>query len=614
MPSRPFGKYEVVARLATGGAASIFLARERRDQGTRLVVIKTLLPERARDAEFVAMFLDEARLARELTHPNCVQMYDLGQVRGVYYIAMEYIFGETLWNFLATVAELRTPLPAPVVAAMLAAAGEGLHHAHELKDPNGRPYNLVHRDVSPQNIMVTFDGTTKVLDFGVAKAETGRQATATGIVKGKFSYMSPEQITGGSVDRRSDIFSLGIVMFECLASRRLYRADTPEEIASLMLERRPPRLSDIIGDIHPSLDEICARALARHPQSRFETAHTFAAALFKYLDDVGLNDDQAAIARLANDRFSKQIRQRQRVLDQVREGRYDEAEVMSVFGARAVFEVDLFPDQDSGGVAMMQPAKLPFTPADASGNEDRTYDEGDVPEEPNPAWRVEIQSVGPDPLQPVGIKVPGRMTDDAVESEAATRFEADATQFESKDPRRRRGRSPSESDTVGLQPVSQTAEIAPNVMLAEAIERAGSIPTDEQSQPDLDLTNDALDQPTMPRRDPSETIDEVPPMPVASDPTRSVPAGANPRPVSSRPAVEVVRGRVPARTVSDTQPDLSKPRSSHPLPPIAPEDYRREATATVGASGTYTLGVVLSAFAFGVALGLLVGVLLAWSI
>src|SRR6267142_5602565 len=190
MPPKKFGKYEVLARLATGGAANIFLARQPGAAGFhKLVCLKTLLPERVTDSDFVAMFLDEARLAARLNHPNCVQIYDLGRVRGSYYISMEYIFGETLWNLLATVTRLRTPLPASHVASILANVCDGLHHAHELKDSNGRPYNLVHRDVSPQNIMITFEGQTKVVDFGIAKAETGRAPTIAGIVKGKFSYM-----------------------------------------------------------------------------------------------------------------------------------------------------------------------------------------------------------------------------------------------------------------------------------------------------------------------------------------------------------------------------------------------------------------------------------------
>ncbi len=345
MPPRAFGKYEVLARIATGGAANIFLARQPGAAGfNKLVCLKTLLPERACDADFVAMFLDEARLAARLNHPNCVQIYDLGRVRGVYYISMEYIFGDTLWNLLTTVTKLRTPLPTPHVAAILANACDGLHHAHELKDGQGRAFNLVHRDVSPQNIMVTYEGQTKVVDFGIAKAETGRVPTIAGIVKGKFSYMSPEQITGGAVDRRSDIYSLGIVFFECLASRRLYRGDSPEDIARLILEHRAPRLRDVVPDIPAELDEICARALARHPSKRFQTALEMGDALRDHLDGIRYNQSASSLSKLLEERFGELVSDCRTVFEAALAGTYDEQSLLRSLEARAVRNVDLFPE------------------------------------------------------------------------------------------------------------------------------------------------------------------------------------------------------------------------------------------------------------------------------
>jgi serine/threonine protein kinase len=347
MPSRKFGKYEVLARLATGGAANIFLARQPGAAGFhKLVCLKTLLPERASDADFVAMFLDEARLAARLNHPNCVQIYDLGRVRGSYYISMEYIFGETLWNLLATVTRLRTPLPPAHVASIIASVCDGLHHAHELKDSNGRPFNLVHRDVSPQNVMVTFEGQTKVVDFGIAKAETGRAPTVAGIVKGKFSYMSPEQITGSPIDRRSDVYSLGIVLFECLASRRLYRGDSPEEIARLILEHRAPRLRDVVPDTPPELDQICGTALARHASKRYQTAQDMGDALRDYLDGIRYTHSTANIAKLVDERFKGQIPERRKVFESALSGTVDEMHLLKVLDARAVREIDLFADPE----------------------------------------------------------------------------------------------------------------------------------------------------------------------------------------------------------------------------------------------------------------------------
>ena len=342
-----FGKFQVLARLATGGAANIFLARQPGAAGFRkLVCLKTLLPERSRDPDFLAMFLDEARLAALLHHPNCVQVYDLGKADGVYYISMEYILGETLWGLLSTVAKTRKALPRRQVAAVIASACEGLHHAHELKTARGEPYNLVHRDVSPQNIMVTYEGQTKILDFGILKAETGRAETMSGIVKGKFSYMSPEQIAGAAVDRRSDVYSLGIVLFECLASRRLYRAESPEDIAHLILDQTPPRLSDIVPHIPPALDSIVSMALAKDPAHRFQTAQDMGDALRSYLDSVRYVHTSTTIAKLLDERFHDRIEARGRVYEAALAGEYDETELLRALDASPVRALDLkVPDE-----------------------------------------------------------------------------------------------------------------------------------------------------------------------------------------------------------------------------------------------------------------------------
>lgn len=344
MPSRAFGEYEVLARLATGGAANIFLARHARfGVEPKLVCLKTLLPERARDKEFVAMFLDEARIAQRLMHPNCIELFEVGQIDGTYFIAMEAILGETLWGLLSTVPEVRRPLPPEVVASIVARVCVGLHHAHELKDEKGRPLRLIHRDISPQNVMITFEGQTKVLDFGIAKAATEREATVTGIVKGKFAYMSPEQITGASIDHRSDLYSLGIVMFECLASRRLYRADNPEQIARMMFEPAP-RLKDAVPDIHPELDAICAKALSRQPARRFQSAKEMGDAITAHLSNVKFDPGTRPVMALMEERFSDRISARRLIYEKAARGEYEESELLRVLGARPVLELDLLPD------------------------------------------------------------------------------------------------------------------------------------------------------------------------------------------------------------------------------------------------------------------------------
>jgi serine/threonine protein kinase len=601
MAGRPFGRFEVLARLATGGAASIFLAREAASRGRyALSCVKILLPERARDDEFVDMFLDEAKLLRRLDHPNCVQIHDLGKERGVFYIAMEYIFGETLWNLLATVAETRVPLPPPAVAALIAAACDGLHAAHELQDAQGRPYNLVHRDVSPQNIMVAFDGRTKVLDFGVAKAETGRQATATGIVKGKFSYMSPEQITGGSVDRRSDLFSIGIVLFECLASRRLYRADTPEEIAMLMLERRPPRLREVVPELPAELDTICAKALARHPSGRFSTAAELADALRQYVARASPRDPSGGSRALIRERFGERIERRRRILEAVQTGPFDDTELLASLGARPVFDVDLFPNVD-GPVRLEPSPRLSFTPEEAAAEAREVAAAGARRAASiGPGWRVEIAASSDAAVEALGAVEPppslGAPAADA--SEAATRFEAERTQLG--------------EDENATQDRTNLPDLE---------ERLGSIP-----EPSLDTTHQELaDGPTFPFVDPSEanaTLDaspaDAPPFRTVSLPTAEVAIEA---PGNTRP-VPVLRGQIP---VGASRPVIEPRASSMPLvrpvvassPPDAPMSAL-DAAVLPGPSlvtpvppGSYTLGVVLSAFAFGLTLGILIGVVIA---
>ena len=378
VPRQSFGKYEVLARLATGGAANIFLARRSGAAGfNKLVCLKTLLPERANDADFVRMFLDEARLAARLHHPNCVQIYDLGRVDGVYYISMEYIFGETLWNLLTTVTRLKTPLPPTHVAAIVAHVCDGLHHAHELTDEQGKALNLVHRDVSPQNVMISFEGQTKVVDFGIAKAETDRPPTVAGIVKGKFSYMSPEQITGNAVDRRSDIYSLGIVMFECLASRRLYRGDTPEEIARLILEHRAPRLRDVVPDIPQPLDDICARALSRQASRRYQSAAEMGAAIREYLESVRFNAGATIVGRLMAERFGELVPKRRQAYEAAMTGDYDEGFLCEALSAQPVRKIDLVSneakaaaDEAEGAARMVVPPAMAQTPPALDGDDD----------------------------------------------------------------------------------------------------------------------------------------------------------------------------------------------------------------------------------------------------
>jgi serine/threonine protein kinase len=266
-------RYQILTRLAAGGMAEIFLARGASMADVeRYCVLKRILHERAGDAQFVRMFLDEARLAAQLQHPNIAAVYDVGVLGDSYFFTMEYVHGETIRSLLQRAVDLRRPLPLACVLTIIAGAAAGLHHAHERNANDGRPLGIVHRDVSPSNVMVSFEGNVKVVDFGVAKAANRAVETQSGTVKGKISYLSPEQCRGTRVDRRSDLFSLGIVMWEMLTGARLYRRMTDFENMTAIVNEPPPRPSSRRSEIPRAVDDIVLRLLAKSVTERFQTA------------------------------------------------------------------------------------------------------------------------------------------------------------------------------------------------------------------------------------------------------------------------------------------------------------------------------------------------------
>jgi len=214
-PGMRLGRYRIVRRMAVGGMAEIFLARVEGLRGfERLVVCKRLLPQYAPNQNLVRMFLDEARLMATLNHPNVTQVHDVGEARGSYFFAMEYVHGEDLRTILRASTQRGEPLPIEISVGIIADAAAGLHHAHEKRGSDGAPLEIVHRDVSPSNVLVSFDGAVKLTDFGVAKWALQESRTRQGTLKGKCAYMAPEQCRGEAVDARSDVFALGILLYE----------------------------------------------------------------------------------------------------------------------------------------------------------------------------------------------------------------------------------------------------------------------------------------------------------------------------------------------------------------------------------------------------------------
>jgi serine/threonine protein kinase len=274
-------RYEILARLATGGMAELYLARATAADGVvSHVVLKRILPSRSHDPQFVTMFLDEAALAAQLHHPNIAQVFDIGRLGSSYFFTMEYVHGENAKAILQREYGLRRKVPVSHAITIAAGAATGLHHAHEAMGSDRRPLNIVHRDVSPANIMISFDGAVKLVDFGVAKAAVRFHETRVGTIKGKIAYLSPEQCTGNRpVDRRSDVFSLGIVLYELLTVERLFRRDSDfATMAAIVTDDVPPP-SEVRRDVPPELDTVVMRALEKQPDDRFPTAGALVDAL-----------------------------------------------------------------------------------------------------------------------------------------------------------------------------------------------------------------------------------------------------------------------------------------------------------------------------------------------
>ncbi len=280
-PGAKLDKYEVVAPLAVGGMAELYVVRSRGIASfEKLCVLKRILPQHARDDEFVKMFLDEARLAATLHHPNVVQVYDIGVIDGLYYFTMEYVHGQDLSAIISTARSQRRGMKLEHSIAIVSAVAAGLHHAHEQIGPNGNPLDIVHRDVSPTNILISYDGNVKVVDFGIAKAAARRTQTTAGGAKGKLSYMSPEQVRADrTLDRRSDLYSLGIVLYELTTGYPLFRADSDYLIAEQILAGNIIRPRELRPQYPEALEAIVMKALASNRDERFATARDLQLAL-----------------------------------------------------------------------------------------------------------------------------------------------------------------------------------------------------------------------------------------------------------------------------------------------------------------------------------------------
>ena len=297
------GRYTVVRHLASGGMAELFIAKQEAMGGfEKAVVLKLLQPRYAENPRVVTMFLDEARLAAKLNHPSIVHLYDVAEEGGMKYIAMEYIHGETAADIVKRGLAVNNYLPLEHAVHIVRQTAAGLAYAHERRESDGHVLRIVHRDVSPTNILVSFEGQTKIVDFGIARAQDELREES-GTRPGKASYMSPEQVRGEPADYRSDIFSLGIILYELTLCQRLYRG-APEVMMRKIVEEKVTPPTAINRDYPPTLELIVMRALEKRPEDRYQSAEEMSHDLEEFLEESGLRSGNRRMSNYMQELFA----------------------------------------------------------------------------------------------------------------------------------------------------------------------------------------------------------------------------------------------------------------------------------------------------------------------
>jgi serine/threonine-protein kinase len=304
-------RYRVVEKLESGGMAEVFRAESEGLQGfKKQVAIKRVLPHLSEKKKFISMFLDEARLSAQLTHSNCVQVFDIGVGDNAYFIVMEYVDGANLKTIAESLRKAGKEFPVQCAALIAVEICKGLSYAHELRDPNGVELKIVHRDMSPPNVLVTKYGEIKIVDFGLAKANSQLERSEPGIIKGKFSYLSPEAALGQEVDARTDIFAVGIILWELLSGQRLFLGETDFQTVKKVQQAVVPPISQINKQVPPELEKIVARSLARDPSVRYQTARELAQDLNRFMFRFAQPVSTFDIATLVNGAMRDRARMR----------------------------------------------------------------------------------------------------------------------------------------------------------------------------------------------------------------------------------------------------------------------------------------------------------------
>jgi serine/threonine protein kinase len=313
----PFGKYVLLERVSVGGMAEVFKAKAFGVEGfEKILAIKRILPSMAEDADFIEMFIDEAKICGQLNHANICQIYELGRVSDAHFIAMEYVWGKDVLQMQNRFRKLRQKMKPEMAAYIACKICEGLDYAHKKKDANGKPLGIIHRDISPQNILVSYEGELKVIDFGIAKAASRSSKTQAGVLKGKFGYMSPEQVRGLPLDRRSDIFAIGTILYELLTTERLFYGESDFETLEKVRNVDVPPPSQVSPGCPKALEKIILRALAKDVEGRYQWASEMAEELNAFLLSHDPVFSAQNLATWMRDQFAVEMRRERLILDE----------------------------------------------------------------------------------------------------------------------------------------------------------------------------------------------------------------------------------------------------------------------------------------------------------
>ena len=305
-----FGRYLILDHLVDGGMAKICRARFLGEQADKIVAIKMVQPQFSKDESFKTMFMDEIKTTFGLLHPNIVQTYDYGLQNNQLFVAMEYCDGRNLKQFLDKLKERNFVFPVEISSYIAIQTCLGLHYAHTFTDKlTGKPANIVHRDISPHNVMLTFDGAIKVIDFGIAKSETNSEATQAGTIKGKLSYLAPEYLDGLELDPRYDLFAVGITLWEMLCSRKLFKASNDLAVLKKIQECKIPRPSSINPNVPEELDRILMKALQKDRSKRYSNMEDFARELNKFLYSTYPEFNASDLSYFAKELFKEEIKE-----------------------------------------------------------------------------------------------------------------------------------------------------------------------------------------------------------------------------------------------------------------------------------------------------------------